>query len=141
MFAYFMTSAIFIVQSVSMYKKFSTAINEDDNNIAKARSIANNIDVIDRLKNLYKDNVSVVVVNNIQGKAVQNPRLSLRQGDVPSMTFFTFCIDPLITYLERRLVGILITSIPVFGPPDLLGEIAPVESFNRNLLNMEDKDP
>ena len=81
--------------------------------------------VINRLKNLYNDNLSVVVVNNIQGKAVLNHRLSLRQGDVPSMTFFAFGIDPLITYLERRLVGILIT--PVLGPPNLLGEITPTE--------------
>ena len=45
-----------------------------------------------------------------------NIRLSLRQGDVPSMFFFAFGIDPLITYLERRLVGILITSLPLLGP-------------------------
>ena len=49
-------------------------------------------------------------------KAVKNIRLSLRQGDIPSMFFFAFGIDPLITYLHRRLSGILITSVPVFGP-------------------------
>ena len=32
------------------------------------------------------------------------------------MIFFAFGIDPLITYLDRRLAGILICSIPVFGP-------------------------
>ena len=73
-------------------------------------------EVINRLRNLYKDNISVVVVNNIHGKSVLNIRLSLRQGDVPSMIFFAFGIDPLITYLDRRLAGILICSIPVFGP-------------------------
>ena len=72
--------------------------------------------VIDRLKNLYQDNLSVIVVNNIEGKCVENRRLSLRQGDVPSMFFFAYGIDPLITYLEHRLVGILITSLPVLGP-------------------------
>ena len=72
--------------------------------------------VIDRLKNLYEDNLSVIVVNNIEGKCVPNRRLSLRQGDVPSMFFFAYGIDPLITYLERRLTGILICSMPVLGP-------------------------
>ena len=72
--------------------------------------------VINRLKNLYHENFSIVVVNNIAGKIVKNFRLSLRQGDTPSMFFFAFGIDPLLTYLERRLTGILITSLPVLGP-------------------------
>ena len=42
-------------------------------------------ELILRLKNLYSRNLSVVVVNNIQGAAVENVRLTLRQGDVPSM--------------------------------------------------------
>ena len=41
--------------------------------------------VISRLKNLYQDNLYIIVVNNIEGKCVQNIRLSLRQGDIPSM--------------------------------------------------------
>ena len=32
------------------------------------------------------------------------------------MIFFAFGIDPLINYLDKRLAGILICSIPVFGP-------------------------
>ena len=72
--------------------------------------------VIKRLKNLYEDNLSVIVVNNIEGKCIPNRRLSLRQGDVPSMFFFAYGIDPLISYLERRLAGILICSLPVLGP-------------------------
>ena len=72
--------------------------------------------VIDRLKTLYEDNLSVIVVNNIEGKCIPNRRLSLRQGDVPSMFFFAYGIDPLITYLERRLTGILICSMPVLVP-------------------------
>ena len=72
--------------------------------------------VISRLKTLYMDNFSIVVVNNIQGKAVKNIRLSLRQGDLPSMHFFSYGIDPLLSYLEKRLQGILITTLPVHGP-------------------------
>ena len=72
--------------------------------------------VIKQLMNLYEDNLSIIVVNNIEGKCVKNLRLSLRQGDIPSMFFFAFGIDPLITYLERRLTGILIFSLPVLGP-------------------------
>ena len=67
--------------------------------------------VISRLKNLYEDNLSIIVVNNIEGKCVKNIRLSLRQGDIPSMYFFAYGIDPLISYLDKRLSGILITSI------------------------------
>ena len=71
---------------------------------------------IRRLTNLYSNNLSVVVVNNVAGAAVQNLRLTLRQGDVPSMELFCFGIDPLIYRLERVLQGILIASAPVHGP-------------------------
>ena len=72
--------------------------------------------VISRIKNLYRNNISIVVVNNIQGKAVKNVRLSLRQGDLHSMHLFSYGIDPLLTYLEKRLQGILISSLSVLGP-------------------------
>ena len=72
-----------------------------------------------RLKNLYDENDTIVVVNNIAGKVVRNKRLSLRQGDVPSMFFFAFGIDPLISYLEKRLSGILIASLPQHGPVEM----------------------
>ena len=72
--------------------------------------------VISRLKNLYMDNYTIIVVNNMQGKVVKNIRLSLRQGDLPSMHFFSYGIDPLLSYLERRLQGVLIFSLPVQGP-------------------------
>ena len=72
--------------------------------------------VILRLKNLYRDNLSVVVVNNVEGRSVKNLRLSLRQGDIPSMHFFSYGIDPLLNYLEKRLAGIVITSLPSSGP-------------------------
>ena len=62
--------------------------------------------VIHRLTNLYKENFSVVVVNNIPGKSVKNIRMSLRQGDLPSMHLFSFGIDPILGYLEKRLKGI-----------------------------------
>ena len=32
------------------------------------------------------------------------------------MHFFSFGIDPLLVFLERRLKGILITELPVLGP-------------------------
>ena len=34
----------------------------------------------------------------------------------PSIHFFSFGIDPLLVYLEKRLDGILISSFPVQGP-------------------------
>ena len=74
------------------------------------------MEVIKRLKNLYSDSSTIVMVNNIPGKAVANIRQSLRQGDLPSMHFFSFGIDPLLVYLEKRLAGIQISSLPVQGP-------------------------
>ena len=72
---------------------------------------------ISRLKNLYSNNLSVIVLNNVPGAAVENVRLTLRQGDVPSMELFCFGIDPLLHRLDRVLQGILIASVPVHGPP------------------------
>ena len=51
--------------------------------------------VIQRYTNLYEKNLVIVVVNGIDGKCVNNSRLSLRQGDIPSMYFFAYGIDPL----------------------------------------------
>ena len=72
--------------------------------------------VISRLKNLYRDNITIVVVNNVLGKSFLNHRWSLRQGDVPSMHWFAYGKDPPIAYLEKRFQGILIHSLPVHGP-------------------------
>ena len=58
----------------------------------------------------------MVVVNNLLGKSFPNNRGSLRQGDVPSMFWFAVGIDPLLVYLEKRLSGIPIISLPVSGP-------------------------
>ena len=98
--------------------------------------------VIERIKNLYRDNISIVVVNNIEGKSVKNLRLSLRQGDIPSMFFFAYGIDPLINYLDKRLTGILITSIPVLGPASQLSEpVSPIEERYRVISYADDLKP
>ena len=72
--------------------------------------------VIGRYRNLYDNNFSVVVVNNIPGRCVKNARLTIRQGDKFSMELFTFGIDPVLGYLEKRLQGIPIHHLPVEGP-------------------------
>ena len=72
--------------------------------------------VIKRFKNLYENNYSIIVVNNIPGRCIKNVRLSVRQGDKCAMEIFTFGMDPVLTYLEKRLEGILIHSLPVQGP-------------------------
>ena len=73
-------------------------------------------EIVNRIMRLYQDSNSIVVVNNILGKSVPNNRGSLRQGDVPSMFWFGVGIDPLLVYLERRLQGIPIISLPQSGP-------------------------
>ena len=54
------------------------------------------MEVINRLKNLYSESLTIVMVNNIPGKVVENIRQSLRQGDLPSIHFLSFGIDPLL---------------------------------------------
>ena len=76
--------------------------------------------------------MSIVVVNNIEGKCIANNRLSLRQGDLPSMFFFSFGIDPLIALLDKKLRGIPVYSLPVSGP-------VPQESLVSVLPVLEEK--
>lgn len=72
--------------------------------------------VTDRLKNLYANRETQVIVNNVPGEKIQNIRGSLAQGDRPSMIFFCHGLDPLIYYLENKLEGIPIFSLPTAGP-------------------------
>ena len=69
-----------------------------------------------RLENTYRDIITIPVVNSIQGRSVKNTRGTLSQGFPSSMNWFSFAIDPLLFYLERRLEGIPIYSLPVHGP-------------------------
>ena len=88
--------------------------------------------------------MSIIVVNNIEGKCVKNTRLSLRQGDVPSMFFFAYAIDPLISYLERRLTGILVYSLPVSGPAvesSRAATLPPLEERYRVISYADDLKP
>jgi hypothetical protein len=91
-----------------------------------------------RLQNLYSNNYSVVVVNNIPGAAVKNVRLTLRQGDIPSMELFSFGIDPLLCLLERVLQGILICSIPVLGPKPQHGPPPPPVELRYKVIGYAD---
>ena len=98
--------------------------------------------VTERLRNLYRDSVSVVVVNNVHGKAVRNVRLSLRQGDLPSMNLFGYGIDPLLSYLNKRLKGILISSLPVHGPlPFMSPPLLPLEERYKVIGYADDVKP
>ena len=91
-----------------------------------------------RLRNLYCDNYSILVVNNVLGAAVKNVRLTLRQGDVPSMEIFSFGIDPLLVLLERILQGILICSVPVLGPKLQHGQPPPPLELRYKVIGYAD---
>ena len=71
---------------------------------------------IERLNIYYKNSITIPIVNNIPGIRIINKSLTLRQGDCPSSTWFGYGIDPLLVYLQNRLAGILIHSLPVLGP-------------------------
>ena len=85
--------------------------------VLKKKGLSEN--VIKRYENLYNDHVSLIVVNTIIGRSVRNIRLTIRQGDKFAMELFTFGMDPIITYLEKRLKGIVVHSLPVQGPMPL----------------------
>ena len=72
--------------------------------------------VISRLENIYRNNITVVVVNNTIGKSFINNRWSMRQGDLPSVYWFSYGIDPLVCYLDEKLQGITLYSTPTLGP-------------------------
>ena len=57
--------------------------------------------VLDRLTNIYSNNLTIVVVNNILGKVVPNNYWSIRQGDRPSSALFCYGIDPHLIWLEN----------------------------------------
>ena len=69
-----------------------------------------------RFSNLYEEGITIPVINNVPGRPITNNRLSLRQGDRPSGVWFCYGIDPLLVYLDKRLQGILVHSLPVQGP-------------------------
>ena len=74
--------------------------------------------VINRIRNLYDNRITVPVVNNITGTGLQNIRGTLAQGCPRSMNWFSYAIDPLLVYLLKRLQGIPIISLAVFGPQE-----------------------
>ena len=73
-------------------------------------------EVIKRFLNLYSNSITIVVVNNIPGKSIENKRWSVRQGDRSSGMFFCYGIDPHLVWLDRRLQGIPIYRMPAAGP-------------------------
>ena len=73
-------------------------------------------EALQRFMNLYSDGITIPIINNIPGRRISNRRLSLRQGDRPSGIWFCYGIDPLLVYLEKRLTGIIVHSLPVAGP-------------------------
>ena len=72
--------------------------------------------MVNRLTNMYKGRASQVVVNNIPGAIINNVRGTLAQGDRPSMIYFCHGLDSLLYYLEAKLAGIPLISIPTAGP-------------------------
>ena len=90
-------------------------------------------DAINHIKNLYSENQTIVVVNNLLGRRFTNNRWSIRQGDSdrPSSLLFCHGIDLHLFWLESRLKGIPIYSCPVSGPvlEDQQYSASAIESF------------
>ena len=82
--------------------------------VLRAKGLAE--EVIHHLVNLYSNNITIVVVNNILGRKYENKRWSIRQGDRPSSILFCYGIDPHLDWLDKRLHGIPIYRMPAAGP-------------------------
>ena len=82
--------------------------------VLRAKGLAE--EAIKHLVNLYSNNFTIVVVNQVPGRKFENKRWSIRQGDRPSSILFCFGIDPHLLWLDRRLRGIPIYSMPAAGP-------------------------
>ena len=72
--------------------------------VLKAKGLDN--EVINIIKNLYENSLSIVVVNNVHGSCFVNNRWSIRQGDRPSSILFCYRLDPHLYWLDNRLKGI-----------------------------------
>ena len=99
--------------------------------------------IIDRLKRYYQNSITIPIINNIPGRKITNHRLTLRQGDCPSSAWFGFGVDPLLSFLEKRLQGIVIHSLPVLGP-SLCGQprkLPPLESRYKLASYCDDLKP
>ena len=72
-------------------------------------------EVINTILNLYNNNLTIVVVNNVQGRCFINTRWSIRQGDRPSSVLFCYGLDPHLDWRERRLKGITIYRSNIFN--------------------------
>ena len=60
-------------------------------------------EALKHIKNLYSNNYTIIVVNNVLGKKLNNVRWSIRQGDRPSSLLFCHGIDPHLMWLDSRL--------------------------------------
>ena len=69
-----------------------------------------------RLENLFSGGITVPVVNSLPRRAIYDQRGALRQGGCGSMEWFSFGIDPLLLYLDSKLSGIPVISLPILGP-------------------------
>ena len=94
---------------------------------------------INTLKNMYDNHLTVVVVNNVQGKCFKNHRWSIRQGDRPSSLLFCFGLDPHLDWLEKRLTGIHIyNDIFSSSPPEIYKLIAYVDDVKPSITSMQE---
>ena len=96
--------------------------------------------VINRLRSMYKDHWTVVVINNIHGSCFPNNRWSIRQGDRPSSILFCYGLDPHLDWLEARLRG-----IPIYknltseeATPEVYKLIAYVDDVKPSITCMND---
>ena len=79
--------------------------------------------------------IEIVIFDVFNPAYFMDKRGSLRQGGCGSMEWFAFGIDPLLRYLEKRLQGILITSLPILGPSQV-GEQVPLPPMEERLKLM-----
>ena len=98
-------------------------------------------EVINIIRNLYNNNLTIVVVNNVQGSCFLNSRWSIRQGDRPSSVLFCYGLDPHLDWLENRLRGITIYQSNFFSPSsskEIYKLMAYVDDIKPSITSMQE---
>ena len=75
-------------------------------------------EIISRMKRIFQNNSSIIVIKNVLGRKIPNTRESLRQVDIPSINYFVMTVDPFLIYLERSPKGFKLISLETDGPRD-----------------------
>ena len=93
------------------------------------------------MRKLYQESPSYIIctINNQQQSRILNKRGSIKQGDRASTALYCFSTSPFLSYLQKRLQGIMYHKLSTEGPAHpILGPPLPVEARLRAIGFVDD---